>query len=144
MTNEHITEALKTASREQLEAELKSRPRSAFGPKKKRIRCPKGCGSVLGATEIRYHRCDGPPKPEDKSPHWDMVSSDAGIPEWPYNEGFPCHPFAKCEIIMRDGKRYTAWIDNGETSSRWNTHRLGVNVIDSRDVAAWKVIEDFA
>jgi len=145
MMDEQISEALKAATPEQLAAELKSRRRAARGSRKMSIPCPKGCGSVLPATTLRrWHRCDGPPKPGDKSPHWDAVSSDTGFPEWPFQESFPTDRFAKCELVLRDGSRVAAWINSDSDEWTWKTFRLNEESPQTRDVAAWKVVEHFA
>jgi len=95
----------------------------------------------MGAAELRRHRCSGRPEKGDSSRHWDLVSSDEGLPQWPFNEGFPTDCFAKCELILRDKRRVTAWIQTIGEDWRWKTFKDPVNTCD---VAAWKVVEHFA
>ena len=152
MTNQQmpVTAALKNAvlkalTREELQAELKSRTRVTGGKRRGSYLCPKGCGSLLRTVrEGSFHKCEGPPKEEDRSTHWEMVSSGKGVYEWPFDEGFPGSPYAKCEIILCDGEHHTAWIEKAESGLRWNTYGFKIREVESRDVAAWKVLEHLA
>lgn len=152
MPNEQIpiTAAIKSAvlkvlTREELQAELKSREHVSDRKRRGPYLCPQGCGSLLRTVrEGRFHKCEGPPKKEDRSAHWEMVSSGTGYPEWPFDEGFPWSPYAKCEIILCNGEHHTAWIEESESGRRWNAYGFKIREVEARDVAAWKVLEHFA